>query len=339
MNISIKAFDTGSDSNRLGHDNGQLGAKNQKQTLFGGDLSIANDPIALKRKEAQEKAWKIVKNAWANDMSVDESVQERREHYAQMEALRKEATESLADINDDKEVLRELYGVGADSQEQKDLELLEKEQDYKNGVSFDAPTKEEMERLAELHQQPLTEYQERALELNNQAGNLKLQIEDANRRMRDDTSDLYSIRQERLKSKAMLEAQDAAEDIMETANDEIIGMLLQEAKEHIDEKMEESKEKAEKAAEEQEEKEEQLEEVKLERAVQEAMIEGTKEAVEKAKAIQRQNEAPDMEMTEMVDIAKGSDVSKDVGQSLDEIKNSMKLLEADLKGIKVDQGV
>lgn len=339
MNISIKAFDTGSVSNRLGHDNGQLGAKNQKQTLFGGDLSIANDPIALKRKEAQEKAWKIVKNAWANDMTVDESVQERREHYAQMEALRKEATESLADINDDKEVLRELYGVGADSQEQKDLELLEKEQDYKNGVSFDAPTKEEMERLAELHQQPLTEYQERALELNNQAGNLKLQIEDANRRMRDDTSDLYSIRQERLKSKAMLEAQDAAEDIMETVNDEIIGMLLQEAKEHIDEKMEESKEKAEKAAEEQEEKEEQLEEVKLERAVQEAMIEGTKEAVEKAKAIQRQNEAPDMEMTEMVDIAKGSDVSKDVGQSLDEIKNSMKLLEADLKGIKVDQGV
>ena len=41
----------------------------------------------------------------------------------------------------------------------------------------------------------------------------------------------------------------------------------------------------------------------------------------------------------MVDIAKGSDVSKDVGQSLDEIKSSMNLLEADLKGIKVDEEV
>lgn len=339
MNLSIKAFEAGNVNDILGRDNEQMGAKNQKQTIFGGDLSIANDPVAQKRKEAQEQAWNIVKNAWESDISVDESMQARRTHYAQMEALRKETTESLADVNEDKEVLRELYEVDMDSQEQKDLELLEKEQDYKNGVSNEGLTKEEIERLAELHQQPLTEYQERALELNDQAGNFKIQIEDANRRMKDDTSDLYSIRKERLKSNAMVEAQDAAEDIMKAANDEIIGMLVEEAKEHVDEKMEENEEKAEKAAEEQEEKEEQLDEIKLKRAVQEALIEGTKEAVEKAKAIERQSEAPDMEITEMVDIAKGGDISKDVGQSLGDIKNSMNLLEADLKGIKVDEQV
>lgn len=339
MNLSIKAFDTGNITDVSGRDNEQMGAQNCKRNIYGGDLKLANDPIAQKRMEAQEKAWNIVKNAWDNDTSVDAVMQERRAHYAEMEALRREATESLADVNDDKEVLRELYEVKMDSKEQQDLELLEKEQDYKNGVSHEAPTKEELERLAELHQQPLTEYQERALELNDRAGNFKLQIEDANRRMQDDTSDIYRISQERLKSNPMLEAQKAAEDIMKAANDEIIGMLVQESKEHVDEKLEENEEKAEKAAEEQEEKDEQLDELKLKRAVQEALIEGTKEAVEKAKAIERQNEAPDIEITEMVDIAKGSELSKDVGQSLDEIKSSMNLLEADLKGIKVDEEV
>ena len=48
------------------------------------------------------------------------------------------ATESLADVNDDREVLRELYDVDVDSQEQKDLELLEG-QDIK--VYHDAPTR------------------------------------------------------------------------------------------------------------------------------------------------------------------------------------------------------
>ena len=339
MNLSIKAFDAGNVADISGREKEQLGAQNHKKSIFGGDLSIANDPVAQKRKEAQEKAWNIVKNAWENDTSVDDAMQARREHYAEMEALRKEATESLADVNDDKEVLRELYDVDVDSQEQKDLELLEKEQDYKKGVSHDAPTKEELERLAELHQKPLTEYQERALALNDRAGDYKLQIADANRRMQDDTSDLYRIRQERLKSNPMLEAQEAAEAVMEAANEEIIGMLVQEAKDHVDETMEENEEKAKKTAEEQEEKEEQLDEIKLKRAVQEALIEGTKEAVERAKAIERQSEAPDLEVTERVDIAKGSDVSKDVGQSLDEIKSSMNLLEADLKGIKVDEEV
>lgn len=339
MELTINAYGVGNANDIAVNHREQIGTKQNKQTVFGGNLNLANDPIAKRREEAQKQAWKVVQNAWDNDNSVDESMQVRRDHYAEMEALRREATEELADVCDDKEVLRELYDIDKDSKEQKDLELLEREQDYKNGVSLKSFTKEELNRLDELHQQPLTEYQERALELNDRAGNLKIQIRDAARKMQDDTADLRSIKQERLKSNPMLEAQQTKDAIMEAANDEIMGMLVQEAKDHIDETMEEAEEKAEKSMEEQEEREEQLEEIKLERAMQEAIIEGTKEAAEKAEAIARRSEAPSIEISEMVDIATGKDMAKDVGLSLDEIKSSMNLLEADLKGIKVNEEI
>lgn len=338
MGLTINAFGAGTAINAVERSD-ENGTGKAKQNFYGGALKLASDPVLQRRKEAQEKAFNIVKNAWENDRSVDDAIQARREHYAEMEQLKKETVDSLADINEDKTVLKELYDVADDSQEQKDLELLEKEQDLKNGVIHEGLTGEEKRRLEEIHKEPLTEYQTRALELNDQAGNLKLQIEDVDRRMRDDTADIYRIKQERLKSNPMLEAQKAAEELNQAANDEIIGMLIEEAKEHIDEKMEEAEEKAGESMEKKEEREEKLEELKLKRAVQEALIEGTKEAVEEAKAAERRSEAPDIELNDMVDIARGADVSKDVGESLSDIKNSMKLLEADLKGIKVDEEV
>lgn len=339
MGLTINVCGIGNVNDITPNHKEQIDGKNNKQTIFGGNLNLVNDPIAKRREEAQKQAWKVIQNAWDNDNSVDASMQIRRDHYTEMEALRKEAVDELSEVSDDKEVLRELYNVNKDSKEQQDLELLEKEQDYKNGVSLESFTKEELERLEELHQQPRTEYQERALELNERAGTLKIQIRDVTYKMKHDTADIRSIKQERLKSNPMLEAQQTKDAIMEAANQEIMGMLVQEAKDHVDETMEEAEEKAEKSMEKQEEQEEQLEEIKLERAMRQAMIEGTKEAAEKAAAIARQNEAPGIEMSEMVDIATGKDMTQDVGQSLDEIKSNMKLLEADLKGIKVDQEI
>ena len=44
-------------------------------------------------------------------------------------------------------------------------------------------------------------------------------------------------------------------------------------------------------------------------------------------------------MTDMVDLSDGADMKKSVDQNLGDIKSSMKVLEADLKGIKVDEKV
>lgn len=337
MNLSINVFGTDSMVKASEQSTGKTGEKNTRQSIYAGNSNLVDNPIAQRRKEAQEAAWNIVKNAWDNDKSVDEMVQSRREHYAELAALKEKATAELSDIAGDKDTLRQLYDVEPDSQEQKDLELLEKARNINAGVSDTELTEEECKRLGELYQGERTEYQKRALELHDRAVELKKQIADADKQMRDDTADIYAIKQERLKNNPMLDAKNAADEIMEAANQEIIGMAVQEAKEYIDEKMEEAQEKAEENAKKQEEREEQLEEQKLNRAIQEAMIEGTKESVEKAKAIARRMDAPDMDTTEMTAIVQKDDAGKDVSQSLDEIKYSMKVLEADLKGIKVDE--
>lgn len=339
MSLTINANGLNRAENSVLPANGNEGKQQGRKTFFAGDSNIANDPIAMKRKEAQKKAMKVVQDAWANDRAVDDSIQARKKHFAEMEKQMDVSRKELASINDDEKALQEIYNVPKDSKEQQDLDLLKKRQDYANGVTTKPLTMDELEKLAEIDKNGLTEYQSRALELNGMAGKCKRDIADAMKQMADDVSDIKSIELERLKTHPMVDAKKTADSILKAANDEIIGMLVQEAKDTIDEKMEEAEEKAKEKAEEKEEKEEHLEDVREMRAIQEALIEGTKEAVERAEAERRRNETPDMELTEMIDITKQSGQTGDVQKSLDDIKNSMKLLEADLKGIKVDQEV
>ena len=64
---------------------------------------------------------------------------------------------------------------------------------------------------------------------------------------------------ERLKSDPMVKAREQADSVLEAASDEILGDLIAEGKQHIDEKLEEEKKKAEEAKEKKEELEEQIE--------------------------------------------------------------------------------
>lgn len=68
------------------------------------------------------------------------------------------------------------YGVDKDSQEQKDLELLEKYQNNRYGSAEDTFSKEELERLKELQNTPLTEYQEKVLKLNSSQIHLRMKL-------------------------------------------------------------------------------------------------------------------------------------------------------------------
>lgn len=317
----------------------QTGTGTGKNTVFAGATNLMNDPIAQKRAEAQKKAMKVVSDAWDSDKSVAEHIQSRKDHYAEMESLRTGLQDTLKDTNDDAAALKALYEVKDDSKEQQDLELMKKRQDWVNGVTRESPTKEELERLAEIDKQPMTEYQSRALEINGRAGELKKRIEDTDKQMQDDIGDVKSILLEKLKSNPMVDAEKAADVIMGAANDEIIGMLVQEATEHIEEKSEESKEDAEKAAKKKEEKDEQLEEIKEKQAIEQAFIEGTKQAAEEAKREHQKNEAPDVELDEILDMVMKKPAASEVSESLDEIKYSMNLLEADLKGIQVDEEI
>lgn len=255
-------------------------------TVFGGNLKPFQDPIEARKKQAQEKAYQVVKDAFENERSVDDSIQARKDHYEEMSKARDEATEQLKDI-----------------------------------------------------QKMIEESEEERPDLIDQAKKFQKDIDDANKQMRDDVSDVKQIRLERLKTHPMVDAEKEADSILDAANDEIKGMLIEDAVDNIDKKQEENEEKAKDASEKKKEKDEQLEAVEEKRAVQEALILQTKESIEEAKSVQKRNEAPDMEMEDMIDLTKitTSGDGKDIKQNLDDIKSSMKVLEADLKGIKVDK--
>lgn len=311
----------------------------QGQSIFAGDLNLIqnNDPVEQKRREAQRQAMKMIQDAWESDIAIDSIIQESRDHYAKMSELRNEAQDEIMSINEDKEATRELYGVDADSQEQKDLELLYKQMDYMNGDFDSELSDDEWKRIMEINKEPLTEYQQRGLELHKRTLPFQNEIKEAEKQMKGDQASIRAIKLNRLKKDPMVEAQRDAKEIRENASKQIIGLLQNEAVENIDEAKEEAEEKAEETTEEKKEQQEQMDEAKLERAQREAMTLGTKEAVDRLKAELRKSEAPDVNVEEMADIARSYSYSSDVKQSLEEIKNNMNLLEADLKGIQVDE--
>lgn len=339
MNISVNANQTGGFDNCVSWNPSNQKAGEGRKTLFAGDINLTNDPIEQRKKMAQKQALKVVRNAWEADQSVNQSIEDRREHYNQMKALKDEAQKEITSLLEEEKILQEQYGVADDSKEQQDLELLKKYQDYKNGVATKPLSKEEIEKVGVLQEQQLTEYQQRALELNDCAGKFKRDVRDARNAMKDDVNDIKSILLEKLKSNPMLDAKEAAEEILAAANEDILGMVVQDAVDHIDEEMEEQEEATKKAAEEQEEKDEQLEDLKEKRAIEQALIEGTKEAIERAQAEHRRNESPDLNLDELLDVTKMGQQSTDVASSLNDIKSSMNLLEADLMGVKVDEEV
>jgi hypothetical protein len=311
-----------------------------KSSIFAGGFGSGMDVIAQKKKEAQQKAWNVMQKAWDADRKIDQTIDDRRTHYEETAALKKEASDEIVSYREQESALMEEYGVSEDSDEQKDLELLKREQDISAGVTSDDLTKEERERLAQIHADGLTEYQERALELNGYAGVRKLKIADYDTQMRNDTSTIESIQLERLKSHPIADAREEADGILEAASKEMIGMGLQQMKDTVDEKAEEAAEKAKEVSEEKEEKEERLEEIKEERAIKEAMIEGTREAAEEARSKQSADDIEPLDYNEMLSYGQMNGMaSGELQQTLDEIKSTMKVLEADLKGIKVDSEV
>lgn len=313
--------------------------KSEKKSIFAGDLNLIEDPIAKKREEAQKQAMKVVQDAWDSDRAIDKEVQDRRDHYDKMSRLHSEAQDEVLQLEQEKQNAKEYYGIQDDSTEQQDVELLCKLEDYRNGDLKSSLTKEEWERVAELGKEPLSEYQEKVLTLHKRESHFKSEMKEAKKQMQDDQADIRAIRIERLKNQPMIEAQENAEKIEESASKEIIGMLQQEALDKMEEEREEEQEKAEEKTEKKEEKEEQLEKQQLERAKQEAMVLKTKEAVEKAESLERKAKAPDIETGEMTDMITSDHTQNNVQQSLEEIKTNMKLLDADLKGIQVDQEI
>ena len=97
--------------------------------------------------------------------------------------------------------------VEPDSQEQKDLELLEKRQVCMSGKFNIELTEEEWKRCEEIDKAGLTNYQEQALELNKRSIHFREELKEAQKGMKEDVAKIKTIRLERLKSDPMVEAE------------------------------------------------------------------------------------------------------------------------------------
>lgn len=134
---------------------GRNGQEEQKRnTIFMGDLNVKKDPITQRKQYAQQKALKMVGDAWDVDRKIDQNIQDIRDKLRQLEDEYVENLGYIAEGDAQKEQLRQQYNVAPDSQEQKDLELLQKKADYMRHPDEVTLTEEERARLKAISGRP-----------------------------------------------------------------------------------------------------------------------------------------------------------------------------------------
>lgn len=254
-----------------------------RKTIFAGNLKnnqegTLQDRIAEKKAKAQEKAMKVVGEAFHTDLKIDEGMEESRQHAKELTEENRELQDGMGDIDRRQEVLVKVKANGEISEEQylEDTENLRQE------------------RLA----------QEQKLARN--------QCE-----IQGEYASIRSARLERLKYHHMADAQQQADEIMDAAEQEILGMAWQEGMDHVDEEAEKREEQAEEIKEEREAKKELLEKQKEKREEQETWIE-------------------ELSPEEFSDLTKSAE---DVQKEVQDILRKMNLLDEDIKGAAVDESL
>lgn len=316
------------------------GANGKNLTLFAGNItgkgSQLESRIQQKRDQARKQAMKLINDAWDADKKAADGIDAlNKDKQEQLDKLN-EYKQSLKDVNEREKQLQEEYNIDPDSQEQKDLELLKKYQNYSNGSDYADFSKEEVERLKELQNTPRTEYQDKALMLNGYRGEVRNRISLAEYKLMAISESVHDSKIDRLKSQDMLKADDSADKILDAAEKDVLGMVIDDAKENIDKKMEEEQKKAEEAADKRDEQQERIDKAKEERSEQQERIDESKQDAKEQREIIR-NDAK----TDILDINNGlskKDVNnvEEVQKHIQKMLNDEKLINEDLKGIRID---
>lgn len=284
----------------IGQDEQAQGVQGKKQNAQGKAKSVQmgapmqQSPVWEKKEAALRQARKIVSDVFEADNKVAFDMDKRRANIKTLKAESKEAAAELSKINDQKAAWKEEYGVADNSQEQKDLELLEKRQESETAGSGVILSMEEQARLAEIDAKGLTEYQQRSLEVNKDAITYRNIIESHKQEIK---SENIAIRETKINMLAvpyeqgMGFAQDTAEDIKLAASKEAAFGMIGEVKDKFDEDLKEAQEKAEERKEEKEEKEEKLEAAEKQEEAQEERIQTQREEkAEREQTMERNRE-------------------------------------------------
>lgn len=276
-------------------------------TIFAGNRKVQQNDIIDKQKQARQKALKIVGDAFDKEKKIDDALQARREHITELEKAVVNAQKEIANFDNEKQTLKEQYNIKEDSEEQKDLKLLEKRRDLqKEGLGILSLSEEEMARLKEIDEIGMTEYQQRSLEIDSYKEPFQKEAEEANKLIKQETGIIAEISLARLKSHPIVDATKQADKVMEAASKEVIRMILENTKESVDGELEEKVKEAKEQAKEEEEKQEKIEKAEAEEEPYEKILDQAK-------------------------------VQNDIKSELENMVKKMKLAEEDMKGAMVDE--
>lgn len=311
VNLAGLNGNVGFGTNAAGGMDRENGSQVKNGSVFLGNRNNNVDGlIEQKRAQARKQAAKVLRDQFARDSKVTDGMDELRARNMEIEEELKALYDQRKGFMEERDALKEKYGIAPDSQEEKDLDLIRKGSSLLKEGNLSALDKDELERLAGLGGR--TEYQQRSLEYDKVIEHISsLEKELQNERMAN-ISTITGTKQAILESggKGIRVAKKAADSILQAASDAIIGMIWDAAKDHVDEEMEKLVEAAKEQAEKKEEEEEKLENIKEEKEEQKELTEDIQESSSEQTKLQ------------------------------DEIKKILKeaeLLEEDMKGLAVDK--
>ena len=130
MSLSVKAFQDLTESQNLLQGNSTKEGQNEsKKTFFAGNMQIGTDKNSLmeqKRQLAQKQAFQMIGNAWENDKKTEDGLDKLRALYDEKLMEKGTTSKQISELETRKAELQKENGIDPESQEQKDLELLEK---------------------------------------------------------------------------------------------------------------------------------------------------------------------------------------------------------------------
>jgi chromosome segregation ATPase len=255
--------------------------QDNRKTVFAGNLNqndTLQDGIEQKKAQAKEQAMKVVGDAFAGDRAIDTDIDNRRTH--------------VKELKEDKVLFQE----------------------EKDGI---ATQREDVEKAREAGDVSEAEYIQMTKDLDEAEKACDEELNKNEGEILEENATISAIHRERLKSSPMVDAQKQADEILDAASKEIIGMVADEAKEHLDAEADERDEKAEKLKEQQEQIEEFIEKNREKREETEELLE-------------------DMPAQEMLTL---NQRQTDVQTEVQNILNKMKLVAEDIKGAAVDESL
>jgi hypothetical protein len=320
-------------SNEVGNNQYTLQSDIQKTTqnrkgtnvVFAGDLNVPNQNVIETKLRAQKMALRAILDVYKNDGSLDNRIGQYREDQKERLEEVDEAAHMIRRLRELRESYRDLYGVSSDSEEEKDLNILEKSL-YGN----ESLTEEEQTRLEQMG--PLTEYQKSALALSGMEQLWLTKLEQAENGYFNDEKAIIGIKLERLKTHPMVDAQKEAISIIEEASRQVINMLTEEMRQEFDDKLKEMMEDAKKKREENQEKKEELERAKQENRIENKEREGQNGAVSEASVTQEPTQTNNETVFMDTDL-----LQQELQRNMADITKKQNLLYDELKGIAVDE--